>query len=71
MTPNEEQLFTCTPEGLMPEKEAVKTATYMDMRVPAAVGYKKKTLTYGFPLEAAQDFDRIYRHAIEWILSNE
>lgn len=79
MSPNEEQLFTCTPEGLMPEKGAVKTATYMDMHVPAAVGYRSPltanpspvTLVYGFPLEAAQDFDRIYRHAIEWILSNE
>ena len=80
MEPNEEQLFTCTPEGLKAEgEEAVKMATYEDMRCTAAVGYKKDqsandqvvngvTLVYGFPLEAVMDFDKIYRHSIEWLL---
>ena len=79
LTPNEEQLFTCTPEGLMPLDGAVKTATYEDMRCPAAVGYKSPitnnqspiTLVYGFPLEAVTDFDHIYRHSIEWLKTKE
>ena len=72
LTPNEEQLFSCTPEGLMPTEEAIKTATYEDMHCPAAVGYKSPiptTLVYGFPLEAVTDFDRIYRHSIEWLMT--
>jgi len=69
MEPNTEQLFTCTPEGLKPENGAVKTATYEDMRCTAAVGKEQASLVYGFPLEAVQDFDKIYKHAIEWLLS--
>ena len=68
LEPNEEQLFTCCPEGLQAEKNAVRIATYEDMRCPAAVGYEHKTLLYGFPLEAVQEFDKIYRHSIEWLL---
>lgn len=66
--PNDEQLFTPTPEALTPAKDATVMATYQDMHCPAAVGFKAKTLVYGFPLEAAMDFDKIYRHAIEWLL---
>ena len=78
LEPNEEQLFTCTPEGLKPEKEAIKMATYEDMRCTAGVGWQavseehpsttSRTLVYGFPLEACTDFDKIYEQSIEWIL---
>ena len=67
LEPNEEQLFTCHPEALKPLDDAVKMATYEDMRVPAAVGYNHQTLVFGFPLEAVMDFDKIYRHSIEWL----
>lgn len=68
LEPNAEQLFTCHPEGLKPaDKDAVRMATYEDMRVPAAVG-STSSLVFGFPLEAAVDFERIYRHSIEWLL---
>ena len=67
LEPNEEQLFTCHPEALKPLDDAVKMATYEDMRVPAAVGYNHRTLVFGFPLEAVMDFDKIYRHSIEWL----
>lgn len=68
LEPNEEQIFTCTPEGLQPEKGALRMATYEDMRCTAAVG-SVKTLVYAFPLEACSDFDKIYRHSIEWLLN--
>ena len=72
LRPNAEQLFTCHPEGLKPtDNEAEKIATYADMRCPAAIGYKHKTLVFGFPLEAAQDFESIYRHALEWLMNEE
>jgi len=67
LEPNEEQLFTCHPEALKPLDDAVKMATYEDMRVPAAVGYNHQTLVFGFPLEAVMGFDKIYRHSIEWL----
>ncbi|MBO4518738.1 MAG: hypothetical protein J5704_01720, partial [Paludibacteraceae bacterium] len=66
------------PEGLKPEKEAIKMATYEDMRCTAGVGWQavseehpsttSRTLVYGFPLEACTDFDKIYEQSIEWIL---
>jgi len=69
LEPNEEQLFTCTPEGLKGEKETVKMAMYEDMRCSAGIGWQNKTLVYGFPLEAVMDFEKIYRHSIEWLLN--
>ena len=30
-----------------------------------------QSLVYSFPLEAVQSFDKIYRHAIEWLLRKE
>ena len=30
-----------------------------------------KTLVYGFPLEAVQDFEKIYKHSIEWLIYEE
>lgn len=69
LSPNEEQLFTCTPEGLKAENGAVKMATYEDMRCNAAVGFPHTSLVYGFPLEAVQDFEKIYRHSVEWLLN--
>ena len=79
LRPNEEQLFTCHPEGLKPENGATKLLTYEDMRVPAAIGWENgkmvndqmvntKTLVFGFPLEAVRDFDNIYQRSIEWLL---
>ena len=70
MEPNGEQLFTCHPEGLKPENGAIKMATYEDMRCTAAVGLEHTSLVYGFPLEAVQDFEKIYKHSIEWLLIN-
>ena len=70
LTPNEEQLFTCTPEGLKIAEGASVMATYRDMRCPAAVGFKgpkNKTLVFGFPLEAVTDFDKIYTSSIQWL----
>ena len=66
LEPNEEQLFTAHSEALKPEKEATAWATYEDLRCPAAVG-TDKTLVFGYPLEATIDFDKIYKHAIEWL----
>ena len=69
LEPNEEQLFTCHPEGLMPtDTTAVRLATYEDMRCPAAVGYNRKTAVFGFPLETVTEYDRIYRHYVKWLL---
>ncbi len=72
--PNEEQLFTGTPEGLMPEgMGAVRMAEYVDMRCAAAVGYTNAkrvpmSLVYGFPLEAVRNFESLYKYSIEWLL---
>ena len=77
LTPNDVHLFTANPQGLKAEKEAARWATYEDMRVPAAVSYKPlshpssalpATLVFGFPLEAAMNFDKLYRRAVEWLL---
>jgi len=76
LEPNEEQLFTNHAEGLKPEGEgAIRMASYEDMRCGAAIGYLSSTpshlsgtLVYGFPLEAVMDFDKIYRHSVEWLL---
>ena len=79
LKPNAEQLFTCTPEGLKSEGEgATPFVKYQDMRCPAAVGFKAPamnekipiptTLVYGFPLEAATDFESLYHHSIDWLL---
>ena len=71
MRPNEEQLFSCSPEGLKAEEGAVKIATYEDMRVPAAVGTPKKSIVFGFPLEAVRAYEKLYQQSIEWILNND
>jgi len=73
LEPNEMQLFTCHPEGLKPEKGAVRMAEYRDMRCTAAVGYThpqsgSKTLVFGFPLEAVINFETLYRFSIDWLL---
>ena len=73
LEPNEMQLFTCHPEGLKPEKGAVRMAEYRDMRCTAAVGYTHpqsgaKTLVFGFPLEAVINFETLYRFSIDWLL---
>ena len=73
--PNEEQIFSCTPEGLNPEGLGAKRiAEYMDMRCSAAVGYKPflgapTTLLYGFPLEAVRNFESLYKYSVEWLLA--
>ena len=70
LEPNEDQLFTCTPEALRPVDDTPYTimATYEDMRCTAGVG-TPNTLVYGFPLEAVMDFEKIFRHAIEWLFA--
>lgn len=68
LEPNEEQLFSCRPEGLKIENGGVRMAEYLDMSCTAAVGFEHKTLVYGFPLEAIMDFEKIYRHSLEWLL---
>ena len=75
LEPNEEQLFTCTPEGLKPQGAgAQRMAEYLDMRCGAAVGYTNAeglhtTLVYGFPLEAVRNFESLYKHSVEWLLN--
>jgi len=66
LSPNDTQLFTAHPEGLKPEEGSV-WATYLDMRVPAAVA-TPTTLVFGFPLEATTDFNNLYRYSIEWLV---
>ena len=68
MEPNDVQLFTPAPQSIMPTQEAKRLASYEDMRCPAAVGYEHKTLVFGFPLEATQNFDANYRTALKWLL---
>ena len=69
LEPNEDQLFTAHAEGLKAtDEQGVVIATYEDMRCPAAIGVEGKTIVYGFPLEAVIEFDRIYRHSVEWLL---
>ena len=73
LEPNEEQLFTCHPEGLKPENGAFRVAEYQDMRCTAAVGYTNpqsgaRTLVFGFPLEAVISFETLYRRSISWLL---
>lgn len=69
LEPNPDQLFTAHPEALQAtDTEAVKMATYEDMRCTAAIGRPGRTLVYAFPLEAVMDFDKIYRHSVEWLL---
>ena len=68
MEPNELQLFSPAPQGLMPCNDGVRMASYEDMRCPAAVGYNHKTLVFGFPLEAVQDFESIYRQSVLWLI---
>ena len=79
LEPNEDQLFTCTPEAIRPV-DAQVMATYEDMRCTAGVGYKSQitndksqipmfsTLVYAFPLETVFDFDKIYKQSIDWLL---
>ncbi len=80
LEPNTEQLFSPSPEGVKPEGDRAKRmAEYQDMRCGAAVGWEAskaengsrsgKTLVWGFPLEAAMEFDKIYRRSIEWLIT--
>ncbi|MCR5050086.1 MAG: N-acetylmuramoyl-L-alanine amidase [Paludibacteraceae bacterium] len=75
--PNNMQLFTPSAECIRPcGAGTTRIAWYADSRCEAAIGYRspfsnhaQRTLTYAFPLEAANDFGRIYHHSIEWLLS--
>ena len=76
-SPNEEQLFTCTPQGLRAEGEgSFRAAEYTDMRCPAAIGYASdsaavasRTLVFGFPIETAVEFDKLYRRSISFMMN--
>ena len=55
----------------------VRMAAYEDMRCVAGIGFPapdkeqssvSKTLVYSFPLEAVQDFDKIYHHSVKWLI---
>ena len=69
LSPNESQLFTDHAEGLKAEQATV-WATYLDMRVPAAVA-TSSTLVFGFPLETVTDFEQLYKNAIKWLYEKE
>ena len=69
LSPNDTQLFTSHPEGLKPaaitnDQSPIIWATYMDMRVPAAVS-TPNTLVFGFPLETTTDFEILYKQALK------
>ena len=56
----------------MPASEKAQViANYVDMRCPAAIGTKNAnpsaTLVWGFPLEAATHFEKIYQQSILWL----
>ena len=69
LSPNDTQLFTAHPEGLKSDHSTV-WATYLDMRVPAAVA-TSSTLVFGFPLETVTDFEQLYKNAIKWLYEKE
>ena len=69
LKPNDSQLFTDHAEGLKAEAATV-WATYLDMRVPAAVA-TSSTLVFGFPLETVTDFEQLYKNAIKWLYEKE
>ena len=70
LEPNDQQLFTCTPEAVLPLSEAAVYAAYDDLRCPAAVS-SAKPLLFAFPLETVQDFDGLYEQALRHLLSME
>jgi len=81
--PNSAGLFTEAAEGLKPtDNGAQRIAIYQDMRVGAGVLWKgvstlyppyihltSATLVWGFPLEAAEDFETIYKYSIEQLMT--
>lgn len=81
--PNSAGLFAEAAEGLKPTGEgAQRIAIYQDMRVGAGVLWKgvstlyppyihltSATLVWGFPLEAAEDFETIYKYSIEQLMT--
>ncbi len=80
--PNSEGLFAEAAEGLKPMNGARRAGIYQDMRVGAGVLWKgvstayppdihltSGTLVWGFPLEAAEDFETIYQYSIEQLMA--
>lgn len=81
--PNADGLFAEAAEGLKPTSDgAQRIAIYQDMRVGAGVLWKgvstcyppdihltSGTLVWGFPLEAAEDFETIYKYSIEQLMT--
>ena len=81
--PNSAGLFAEAAEGLKPTSDgAQRIAIYQDMRVGAGVLWKgvstcyppdihltSGTLVWGFPLEAAEDFETIYKYSIEQLMT--
>ena len=80
--PNAQRIFTPKPESLTPEEGSVRLMDYMDARCCGAVGWvapdsivepeakrRTKTLVYGFPLEAVEQFDDLYRHSVKWLIT--
>ena len=81
--PNADGLFAEAAEGLKPIGDgAQRIAIYQDMRVGAGVLWKgvstcyppdihltSGALVWGFPLEAAEDFETIYKYSIEQLMT--
>ena len=80
--PNPDGLFAEAAEGLKPMNGAQRAGIYQDMRVGAGVLWKgvstayppdihltSGTLVWGFPLEAAEDFETIYKYSIEQLMA--
>ena len=81
--PNADGLFAEAAEGLKPMGDGAQRAgIYRDMRVGAGVLWKgvstcyppdihltSGTLVWGFPLEAAEDFETIYKYSIEQLMT--
>ena len=79
MQPNDNRISCPSAESIRPygsdlNGQAVRIAWYFDSRCPAAVGYRSplnsnpQILTYAFPLEAADHFDELYNHSIQWLV---
>lgn len=74
--PNSDGLFAEAPESLRPTEGARRLAIYKDMRTPAAIFWtdtttltgQARTLVYGFPLEAATNFEEVYTYSLQRLL---
>lgn len=67
--PNDNRISCPSAESIRPYgPEAKRMAWYKDSRCPAAVVHAQ-TLTFAFPLEATDDFEKLYTHAIQKLIA--